>query len=208
MRRPSHLPLSPSHVSLAEGNPDEEKIGAFGVGQSRHYLYSIHFLMHGIYRLLQLVFGYRRAMGHLGRYANTTLTNSTRFDQVSYLHTPYPYLMPTKSSQLYARRGTIPAVDDAVDPWTTFQMTLREPGPIPQAFDFTRFLVSSITFMMHLSEVSVYFDDKRLVRLSKDCGVAKEVSMLKGLKGTGPKGMMSVKSIETMREFCCSFRKN
>jgi len=225
VRRPSHLPLSPSHVSLAEGNPDEEKIGAFGVGQSRHYLYSIHFLMHGIYRLLQLVFGYRRAMGHLGRYANTTLTNSTRFysyipgqwmnfywkdrkDQVSYLHTPYPNLMPTKSSQLYARRGTIPAVDDAVDPWTTFQMTLREPGPIPQAFDFTRFLVSSITFMMHLSEVSVYFDDKRLVRLSKDCGVAKEVSMLKGLKGTGPKGMMSVKSIETMREFCCSFRKN
>jgi len=34
----SHLPLSLSHVSLAEGNPDEEKIGAFGVGMSKHYL--------------------------------------------------------------------------------------------------------------------------------------------------------------------------
>ena len=111
--------------------------------------------------------------------------------------------MLTRLSQLYARRGTIPAVDDVVDPWTIFQMTLREPGPIPPAFDFTRFLVSSITFMTHLSEVSVYFDDKRLVKLSKDCGMPKEVSMLKGLKGTSPQGMMSVKSIETMREFCC-----
>ena len=87
-------------------------------------------------------------------------------------------------------------------------MTLREPGPIPPAFDFTRFLVSSITFMTHLSEVSVYFDDKRLVKLSKDCGMSKEVSMLKGLKGTSPQGMMNVKSIETMREFCCNFWKN
>ncbi len=58
MRRHSHLPLSPSHVSLAEGNPDEEKIGAFGVGRSKHYLESIHLLMHGVHRLLQFVFGY------------------------------------------------------------------------------------------------------------------------------------------------------
>ena len=58
MRRYLHLPLSPSHVSLAEGNPDEEKIGAFGVGRSKHYFDSIHFLMQGFHRLLQLVFGY------------------------------------------------------------------------------------------------------------------------------------------------------
>ena len=110
--------------------------------------------------------------------------------------------------QLYVRRGTMPAsVDDVVDPWTTFQMTLREPGPIPPAFDLTQFLVSSITFMTHLSEVSVYIDDKRLVRLSKDCGASKEVAMLRGLKGTSPKGMMNVKSIETTREFCCSFKE-
>ena len=86
-------------------------------------------------------------------------------------------------------------------------MTLREPGPIPPAFDLTQFLVYSITFMTHLSEVSVYFDDKRLVRLSKNCGASKEVEMLKGLKGTSPKGMMNVKSVETMREFCCSFKE-
>jgi Protein of unknown function (DUF3684) len=132
-------------------------------------------------------------------------------DQVSQVCTRYLKLVPTilPHLQLYVRRGTIPAsVDDVVDPWTTFQMTLREPGTIPPAFDLTRFLVSSIAFMTHLSEVNVYFDDKRLVKLSKDCGMSKEVPMLKGLNNTCPQGMMNVKSIDTMREFCCSFRKN
>jgi hypothetical protein len=119
-------------------------------------------------------------------------------DQVNHFYTPYLNVMLTKLSQLYARRGS---VGDAADGWTTFQMTLREPGPMPPAFDFTRYLVSSIAFMTHLFEVSVYFDDKRLVKLSKDCGVSKEVPVLKGLKGTSPQGMMNVKSIKTMREF-------
>jgi hypothetical protein len=130
-------------------------------------------------------------------------------DQVSYVFIPNLNLMPTKLSQLYVRRGTVPAsVDDVVDPWTTFQMTLREPGPIPAALDFARFLASSITFMTHLSEVSVYFDDQRLVRLSKNRGMSKEMPMPNGLKGTSPEGMMNVKAIETMREFCCNFWRN
>jgi hypothetical protein len=87
-------------------------------------------------------------------------------------------------------------------------MTLREPGHIPPILDLARFLVSSITFMTHLSEVSVYFDDKRLVRLSKDCNASKEVPVLNGLKGTSPQGMMNVKSIKSMCESCYSFRKN
>ena len=119
-------------------------------------------------------------------------------DQVSHFYTPYLKVMLTKLSQLFVRRGT---VGEAVDAWTTIQMTLREPGPMPPAFDFTRFLVSSIAFMTHLSEVRVYFDDKRLVKLSKNCGESKEVPMLKELKGMSPEGMMNVKSIETTREF-------
>jgi len=88
-----------------------------------------------------------------------------------------------------------------VEQWTTFQMTLREPGPIPAALDLTRFLTSSITFMTHLSEVSVYFDDIRLVRLSKNRGVSRVVPMLNGLEGTSFRRMMNVTSIETMRKF-------
>ena len=77
---------------------------------------------------------------------------------------------------------------------------------MPPAFDLTRFLASSIAFMTHLSEVSVYFDDRRLVKLSKYCGVPKNVPMLKEFKSMSPEGMMNVKSIENMGvfKFCCS----
>ncbi len=80
----------------------------------------------------------------------------------------------------------------------------REPGPIPAALDLTRFLTPSIAFMMHLSEVRVYFDDMRLARLSKNRGVSRVVAdatVVNGLKGTNAKGIMNVISIDTMREF-------
>ncbi|KAH9039973.1 hypothetical protein EDB84DRAFT_1476646 [Lactarius hengduanensis] len=147
---------------IAEGNPDEEKIGAFGVG---------------FYSLFSVTEEPWVTSG--GQWMN--------------------FYWKDKKDQLYARRGNVPAPPDQTDdPWTTFQMPLREPGPIPPAFDFTRFLVSSITFMAHLSEVSVYFDDKRLVRLSKDAGVPREVPMLKGLKNTSPDSMMTVRSVQTV----------
>ncbi|KAI0267320.1 hypothetical protein BC834DRAFT_981543 [Gloeopeniophorella convolvens] len=146
---------------IAEGNPDEEKIGAFGVG---------------FYSLFSVTEEPWVASG--GRWMN--------------------FYWKGGKDQLYARRGALTASEDKTeDPWTTFQMTLREPGPIPAAFDFTRFLVSSITFMAHLSEVSVFFDDKRLVRLSKDGGVAKDVPMLRGLKSTSPERTMTVRSIQS-----------
>ena len=219
---PKHfrLSLSPSYVSLADGNPDEAKIGAFGVGGSKVFIQTIGFLTRGVHRLLQLVLDNRGAMGHFRRCADVTVLNLPRFyshisgkwmnfywkdkkDQVSLFYTPYLDVLLTKIPQLYVRRGT---VGDAVDAWTTFQMTLRERGPMPPAFDFTRFLVSSIAFMTHLSEVSVYFDDKRLVKLSKNRGVSMDVPMLKELKCMSPQGIMNVESIETTREFkfCCS----
>jgi hypothetical protein len=37
------LLLSLSYVSLADGNPDEERIGAFGVGGSKDYIQAIGF---------------------------------------------------------------------------------------------------------------------------------------------------------------------
>src|SRR5271154_2864194 len=83
--------------------------------------------------------------------------------------------------------------------WTSFEMPLREPSPIPSAFDFTRFLASSITFMAHLSEVSVYFNDKRLVKLTKTSGVSKLSSIPLGLKATSPRGIMTVTELHSTR---------
>ena len=79
-------------------------------------------------------------------------------------------------------------------------MDLREPTPIPAAFDFTRFLVSSITFMAHLREVSVYFDDKRLVHLTKDAGIPKQLTIPRGLRPTTTLGFMSIKGLKSTRK--------
>ena len=76
-------------------------------------------------------------------------------------------------------------------------MALRDPSPMPSAFDLSRFLASSITFMRYLSEVSVYFDDKRLVKLNKASGLPQLISIPKGYSNRSPEKMMSVSEIES-----------
>ena len=97
--------------------------------------------------------------------------------------------------ELFARRGNLP--NQTNDPWTTFEMDLWEPAPIPAVFDFTQFLVSSITFMTHLREVSVYFDDKRLVHLTKDADISNQLIIPQGLNPTSPMGFMKIKDLRS-----------
>ncbi|EMD37151.1 hypothetical protein CERSUDRAFT_115067 [Gelatoporia subvermispora B] len=144
---------------IAEGNPDEEKIGAFGVG-----FYSL--------------------------FSVTEEPFVTSGDQWM------GFYWKDKKDQLFARRGNLPP-SSTHDPWTTFEMPLREPGPIPKAFDFTRFLTSSITFMAHLNEVSVYLDDQRLTKLTKDPGVPKSIPLPSGLKSQTPMSTMKATGIQT-----------
>ena len=97
--------------------------------------------------------------------------------------------------QLFAHRGNLP--NQMYDPWTTFEMDLWEPALIPITFDFTRFLASSITFMVHLREVSVYFDDMQLVHLTKDVGIPKQLAIPPGLNSTSPMGFMNIKGLKS-----------
>jgi len=78
-------------------------------------------------------------------------------------------------------------------------MALREAAPIPGAFDFTRFVASSITFMTHLSEVSIYFDDKRLAKLTKATGVPRTLEIPKGLKRSSASNIMNATGIKSTR---------
>lgn len=79
-------------------------------------------------------------------------------------------------------------------------MSLREPVAIPRAFDLTRFLASSITFMAHLCEINVYLDDQRISRLTKDPGLPKSIGIPKGLKCNSPRNLMQVKEMHTTRQ--------
>ena len=79
-------------------------------------------------------------------------------------------------------------------------MTLREAGPIPPAFDFMRFLASSITFMVHLNDVGVYFDEHRIGYIKKSPGVAKAVDIPRGLKRSSQSGIVNVKGAQSHRK--------
>jgi len=80
-------------------------------------------------------------------------------------------------------------------------MDLREPAPIPAMLDFTRFLASSITFMAHLREVSVYFDSVRLAHLTKDTGSPKQLTIPRGLRPTSTVGFMNIKGLKATRRW-------
>ena len=119
-------------------------------------------------------------------------------DQVRVVRYLCPGIITLTPSELFVRRGDLP--NQTNDPWTTFEMEPREPAPIPVVFDFIRFLASSITFMTHLREVSVYFDDKQLARLTKDGATPKQLGIPRGLRTTSPMGFMNVKGLKSTRK--------
>jgi hypothetical protein len=110
-------------------------------------------------------------------------------------------LVPHLYRQLYVRRGDLPSKGTS-DPWTRFEMTLREAGSIPPAFDFMRFLASSITFMVHLNEVGVFFDEHRIGHIKKSPGLPKALDLPRGLRRSSDQNVMNVKAIQFCRAFC------
>jgi len=80
-------------------------------------------------------------------------------------------------------------------------MVLREPMPIPSAFDLTRFLASSITFMTYLEEVSVYFNDWCLVKLNKAVGYSQVHQLPRDFSGRSPNNFMTITGLKMTRKF-------
>jgi hypothetical protein len=107
-----------------------------------------------------------------------------------------------KKDQLFARRGDVPPSSelDLYRQWTTFEMDLRDAAPIPTAFDFIRFLASSITFMAHLQEVTVWLDGIRISKLVKSKAAPQDVTMPGGLKRNSDGGTMNMVGVKTTCE--------
>ncbi|KAG6375835.1 hypothetical protein JVT61DRAFT_2694 [Boletus reticuloceps] len=144
---------------IAEGNPDEEKIGAFGVG---------------FYSLFSVT-------------ENPFVSSGGHGMQ---------FYWKNNKDQLNVRRGDLPS-KGVGDPWTTFEMTLREAAPIPPLFGILRFLASSVTFMTHLNDVSVYFDEHRIGYIKRSLGVAKDVDLPNGLKRSSESKIMNVMAVRS-----------
>ncbi|KAF8415202.1 hypothetical protein L210DRAFT_3465017 [Boletus edulis BED1] len=95
------------------------------------------------------------------------------------------------NDQLYVRRGNLPK-RETPSPWTTFELPLREASPIPPPLEFMRFLASSITFMVNLRELGVFFDEHCIGCIKKFPGTIQPVPVPGELKRSSPLNIMNV----------------
>ncbi|CAD6935683.1 unnamed protein product [Tilletia controversa] len=150
---------------IAEGNPDPERIGAFGVGY-----YSVFSICEN-----PMVSSGGEIMGFFW-------DNDSLFTR----HAPVP-TPPSSSAQdgsadagsskpkkgsLREDRWTAPApapeLSCAERPWTTFMMPLREPAPLPDhPLNLARFLATSLTFTARIRRVALHWDDRVLCEFEK-----------------------------------------
>src|ERR1700742_367181 len=116
-----------------------------------------------------------------------------------------------KEDQLVARKGLIdpaasptpstsPSAESSTstsNPWSTFDMPLRDPSPMPKSFDVIQFLCPSLTFMNRLRSVQVFIDSFRLARVSKSATTPRQLSLPSGQKSKTSNGLMTVTGIES-----------
>ncbi|CAJ0634587.1 2131_t:CDS:10 [Entrophospora sp. SA101] len=201
---------------IAEGNPDVEKIGAFGVGF--YSLFSIceePFISSGTqgmafyWRNDQLfsrmgdikqddmiwttfLMDTRRKenlpnIGSFGRFLATSLVSA-------------PIKVCTqgmafywRNDQLFSRMGDIKQ-DDMI--WTTFLMDTRRKENLPNIGSFGRFLATSLGFTRNLRNVIVYFNDTEVIHLTKETNKSLSINMDIGLNKFSPKNMFQLKSVD------------
>ncbi|KAF0389336.1 putative hatpase domain protein [Gigaspora margarita] len=139
---------------IAEGNPDEQKIGAFGVG------------FYSLFSVCEEPFVSSGGQGMAFYW---------------------------KGDQLFAKRAAINQEDQT---WTTFLMDMRDHAEFPNAEDFGRFLATSLGFTGNLREVSVYFNDKRIIRITKKMSDPRTMTIFSGLNTTSPEKMFHLRSVD------------
>ncbi|KIY74271.1 hypothetical protein CYLTODRAFT_416120 [Cylindrobasidium torrendii FP15055 ss-10] len=148
---------------IADGNPEADKIGAFGVG-----FYSVFDVTEA-----PIVRSGDQWMG---------------------------FYFKDNNDQLFARRGALP---ESEGQWTSVDLKLKDVNYSRDALrghglhDLARFLSSSITFMRTMSQVSVFVDGRRLIRIQKASPEPPmKVTIPKHITRTTPQGVMTIKSVE------------
>ncbi|KAI6014324.1 hypothetical protein EDC04DRAFT_3070659 [Pisolithus marmoratus] len=102
-------------------------------------------------------------------------------------------------NQLCYRFGNLPQTATE-GLWTTFKMQLREESPMPPVSEFMQFLASSITFMVYLKDVTVFFDNQHVGQISKSQGQTQAIFIPPELERLSPEKIMSVKSVRQYRK--------
>jgi len=81
-----------------------------------------------------------------------------------------------KGNQLAVKRATNPNATEAAPngrAWTSVAMPCREPEPMPNPADFSRFLATSLAFTAHIQSMTLYLDSHQLCKLEKKAAPAR-----------------------------------
>ncbi|KAI8818837.1 uncharacterized protein EV422DRAFT_167088 [Fimicolochytrium jonesii] len=141
---------------IAEGNPDEQKIGFFGVG------------FYSLFSICEEPF----------------ITSGNQ--SMAFLW---------KGDMLYTKRGILPP--EAVTPWTTFFLVMRDPIDIPDTDQFGRFLATSMAFTANLKAVEVHVDSSCVMHFDKKIAPPRPLAFLrKSYTLTSPNSIFSLESVE------------
>ncbi|KAI6017065.1 hypothetical protein EDC04DRAFT_2608171 [Pisolithus marmoratus] len=80
--------------------------------------------------------------------------------------------------------------------WMTLKMPPWEAAPMPPILQFMQFLSSSITFMIHLKNVTVFFDHHHVGQIHKSLGQSQVIPIPTELKWQSPVGNMTMDSVQ------------
>jgi len=81
-------------------------------------------------------------------------------------------------------------------PWSTFLMDLREPNPMPEPNDFSRFLTSCLGFTSNLRTISLYFDSHLLFRVHKTLAPSRSIALKTNLSNSSPLKILKLTGVE------------
>ncbi|KAG1831524.1 hypothetical protein EV424DRAFT_1304208, partial [Suillus variegatus] len=132
-------------TKIAEGNLDERKIGAFGVGTRKFHI-AVFFSVFSV------------------TDKPTVKSNGTRCLNEAYMLLIGCY----RKDGIHFLRWRPEPLNCDLDKWTAvIEMELKQESTIPRIFELTRFLVTSATFLSHIQCVTVMLDDTELSCLTK-----------------------------------------
>nr|XP_031863300.1 uncharacterized protein CI109_001175 [Kwoniella shandongensis]KAA5530372.1 hypothetical protein CI109_001175 [Kwoniella shandongensis] len=151
---------------IAEGNPDEEKIGAFGVG-----FYSLWSVCDDPF-----VESGDKWMGFYWKDGKDQLLARSGD------------LPPSASSSTSEPSLTGNA-------WTSFTMALREPSLLEGPLDLARFFITSITFMRTVRKIDMLVDGVKVLEVEKSVKGKSRVTK-RGMKTSSTNGMMTVMGVD------------
>ncbi|CAG8620630.1 1577_t:CDS:10 [Dentiscutata erythropus] len=138
---------------IAEGNLDEQKIGAFGVG------------FYSVFSICEEPFV---SSGKLGMAFHW------------------------KGDQLLVNHGPI---DNSDTKWTTFLLDMREHLKFPDLDELGRFLATALGFTANLRKISVYFNEDRVIRISKEVNPPRPINIRSDINSESPKKMFKLESV-------------